>query len=76
MPVRLTERDGDLVLTHAERSFALAHVVDGEYRYAGWSEQRTLQLGNDHVVLHARHGRALTSQHVSLPAADSSPASA
>ncbi|MFE1986756.1 aspartyl/asparaginyl beta-hydroxylase domain-containing protein [Streptomyces mirabilis] len=75
-PVRLTKRDGDLVLTAADRSFALVHVVDGEYRYAGWSEQRTLQLGNDHIVLHARHGRALTSQHVSLPATDSSPAGA
>lgn len=75
VPVQLAHRDGDLVLTAAERSFALEHVVDGEYRYAGWSEQRTLQLGNDHVVLYARHGRAVTSQQTSLPTACHSPAS-
>ncbi|WP_055634445.1 aspartyl/asparaginyl beta-hydroxylase domain-containing protein [Streptomyces griseoruber] len=76
VPVRLTERVGNPMLTVAERSFALEHVVDGEYRYAGWSEQRTLHLGNDHVVLHARHGRAVTSQQISLPATGHSPASA
>ncbi|PWJ05061.1 aspartyl/asparaginyl beta-hydroxylase domain-containing protein [Streptomyces sp. NWU49] len=64
---RLTERGSGLVLAADERSFALTAVADGEYRFAGWSEQRTLQLGHDHVVLHVRHGRTLTSQQIPLP---------
>ncbi|MDQ0904087.1 aspartate beta-hydroxylase [Streptomyces canus] len=66
--VRLTEHGDGLTLTAGERTFALVHVAGGEYRYAGWSEQRTLQLGPDHAVIHARHGRAVTSQHIAFPA--------
>ncbi|MBC2868606.1 aspartyl/asparaginyl beta-hydroxylase domain-containing protein [Streptomyces mexicanus] len=76
--VRLTERSGGggLLLQAGEHRYALVPVADGEYRYAGWSEQRTLQLRGDHVVLHARHGRTLTSQHFPVPAADGSRAGA
>ncbi|MGW2826401.1 aspartyl/asparaginyl beta-hydroxylase domain-containing protein [Streptomyces sp. NPDC001443] len=74
--VRLTERGDGLVLQAGEHRYALVHVADGEYRYAGWSEQRTLQLRSEHVVLHARHGRAQTSQHFPLPAAHGSRADA
>ncbi|MFI2415669.1 aspartyl/asparaginyl beta-hydroxylase domain-containing protein [Streptomyces sp. NPDC018947] len=72
--IRLAARGDDLALQAGEHRYALAPVADSEYRYAGWSEQRTLQLRGDHVVLHARHGRALTSQHFPLPAADGSQA--
>ncbi|MGW2746578.1 aspartyl/asparaginyl beta-hydroxylase domain-containing protein [Streptomyces sp. NPDC001450] len=44
--VRLPERADGLVLQSGEHRFTLVHVVDGEYRYAGWSEQRTLELGD------------------------------
>lgn len=67
--VQVSRRDGRLRLQAGERTFALAHVTDGEYRYAGWSEQRTLRIGPDHVAVHARHGRAVTSQQLPLPAA-------
>lgn len=69
--VRLTERGDGLVLQSGEHPFALTPVADGEYRYTGWSEQRTLQLRGDHVVVHARHGHALTSQHIPFPAPSS-----
>jgi hypothetical protein len=75
--VRIAERGDGLVLQSGESRFALVHVADGEYRYAGWSEQRTLQLGADLIVLHARHGRAPPSPHCPSPAhAGGSPASA
>ncbi|TVZ90514.1 aspartyl/asparaginyl beta-hydroxylase domain-containing protein [Streptomyces sp. BK340] len=74
--VELAERGDGLDLQAGEHRYALVPVADGEYRYAGWSEQRTLQLRGDRVVLHARHGRALTSQHVPFPAADGSRAGA
>ncbi|WP_406368752.1 aspartyl/asparaginyl beta-hydroxylase domain-containing protein [Streptomyces sp. NBC_00647] len=67
--VHVARRDERLCLQTGERTFALAHIADGEYRYAGWSEQRTLRIGPDHVAVHARTGRAVTSQHVPLPAA-------
>lgn len=69
MPVQVTREDGRIRLQAGERTFALAHVTDGEYRYAGWSEQRTLRIGPDHVAVHARHGRAVISQQLPLPAA-------
>jgi hypothetical protein len=67
--VQLTEADGHLILTTADRVFALVPVGRGEFRFAGWSEQRTLQLTDDGVVLRARHGRQLTERR--LPAAAS-----
>ncbi|GAA0924468.1 aspartyl/asparaginyl beta-hydroxylase domain-containing protein [Streptomyces thermoalcalitolerans] len=57
--------DGVLTLTVAERSFALVPVGDGEWRFSGWSEQRTLQP-DDHggLLLRVRRGRALADRHV------------
>ncbi|MDO0936603.1 aspartyl/asparaginyl beta-hydroxylase domain-containing protein [Streptomyces sp. DG2A-72] len=66
-PVQLSEADGHLSLTTADRAFALVPVGQSEFRFAGWSEQRTLQLTDDGVVLRARHGRQLTERR--LPAA-------
>ncbi|WP_168587630.1 aspartyl/asparaginyl beta-hydroxylase domain-containing protein [Saccharopolyspora sp. ASAGF58] len=38
------------------RSFALVHLGENEFRFAGWSEQRTIQLRSDSAVLRVRHG--------------------
>ena len=46
------------------RTFALAPLGSGEYRFAGWSEQRTLQLVDDGVLLRARRGRAVQQRHI------------
>lgn len=54
------------MLTTEERVFALVWVGPAEYRFAGWSEQRTLQLTDDVVVLRVRHGRTLAER--TLPA--------
>lgn len=37
---------------------------DGEYRFAGWSQQRTLRLADDGVRLYARRGRARSERHL------------
>ncbi|MFJ9426098.1 aspartyl/asparaginyl beta-hydroxylase domain-containing protein [Streptomyces sp. NPDC101249] len=57
----LGERDGHAVLRLADdRVFALVHLGDDEYRFAGWSEERTLQIFPDgpapRVVLRTRSG--------------------
>ncbi|MFK4222132.1 aspartyl/asparaginyl beta-hydroxylase domain-containing protein [Streptomyces sp. NPDC019890] len=66
-PVQVTEADGHLSLTTADRAFALVPVGQSEFRFAGWSEQRTLQLTSAGVVLCARRGRQLAERR--LPAA-------
>ncbi|MFE4082894.1 aspartyl/asparaginyl beta-hydroxylase domain-containing protein [Streptomyces sp. YIM B13502] len=67
LPARLDHAAGDvLTLTVAGRPFALVPVGDsGEWRFSGWSEQRTLQP-DDHggLVLRVRRGRALADRHV------------
>ncbi|WP_131770573.1 aspartyl/asparaginyl beta-hydroxylase domain-containing protein [Candidatus Protofrankia californiensis] len=65
-PIQVTATGGRLTLTTADRVFALTLVGAGEYRFAGWSEQRTLQLADDGIVLRVRHGRALKERY--LPA--------
>ncbi|WP_432154824.1 aspartyl/asparaginyl beta-hydroxylase domain-containing protein [Streptomyces tricolor] len=57
---------GVLTLTVAGRDFALLPAGrSGEWRFSGWSEQRTLQP-DDHggLVLRVRRGRALADRHV------------
>ncbi|UXX94196.1 aspartyl/asparaginyl beta-hydroxylase domain-containing protein [Streptomyces sp. AD2-2] len=68
-PVQLSEADGHVSLTTADRTFALVAVGQREFRFAGWSEQRTLLVTDDGRVLRARHGRQLTERR--LPAAAS-----
>ncbi|MFI6359408.1 aspartyl/asparaginyl beta-hydroxylase domain-containing protein [Streptomyces sp. NPDC050743] len=54
-------------LTIAGRAFALAPVDnDGkQWRFSGWSEQRTLQPdGNGGLLLRVRRGRALADRHI------------
>lgn len=64
-PGRITaSKTGQCVLTANGRTFALAPVGDGEYRFAGWSEQRTLQLTDNGVLLRARRGRTLQERHI------------
>ncbi len=63
---RVTAADGQLTLTAAGRVFALTPAGPDEYRFAGWSEQRTLQFADDGVLLRLRRGRVLQKRH--LPA--------
>ncbi|MEU3049159.1 aspartyl/asparaginyl beta-hydroxylase domain-containing protein [Streptomyces sp. NPDC006984] len=58
--------DGVLTLTIAGRTFALAAVDGTEFRFSGWSEQRTLQPDSDGagLTLRVRRGRALADRHV------------
>ncbi|MFG1953959.1 aspartyl/asparaginyl beta-hydroxylase domain-containing protein [Micromonospora sp. NPDC048830] len=65
-PAQITFGGGNATLTAADRRFALASVGDGQYRFAGWSEQRSLQITSGGVVLRARCGRAV-AEHC-LPA--------
>lgn len=65
-PGQIAAADGNLTVTAADRVLALAPVGPGEYRFAGWSEQRTLQVADDGVLLRVRHGRAIQERH--LPA--------
>ncbi|MBK3623301.1 aspartyl/asparaginyl beta-hydroxylase domain-containing protein [Streptomyces sp. MBT49] len=67
LPARLDRADGDgLALTVAGRCFALLPAGDGgEWRFSGWSEQRTLAPGPDGgLLLRVRRGRALADRHV------------
>ncbi|MEV3999085.1 hypothetical protein ACFYPK_27995 [Streptomyces halstedii] len=39
----------------------------GEFRFSGWSEQRTLQLDGGGLTLRVRRGRSLADRHVAAP---------
>ncbi|WP_103341269.1 aspartyl/asparaginyl beta-hydroxylase domain-containing protein [Amycolatopsis sp. CA-126428] len=55
-------RDGRLVLAvDGSPRFALTHVGDGEFRFAGWTEERTIHLlpGGTGVVLRTRQGASV-----------------
>ncbi|MGY3341072.1 aspartate beta-hydroxylase [Streptomyces filamentosus] len=75
VPARVTrDTDGVLALTTAGRTFALASAgASGEFRFSGWSEQRTLQPDSEGtgLTLRVRRGRALADRHV--PAAPRTP---
>ncbi|MER6531406.1 aspartyl/asparaginyl beta-hydroxylase domain-containing protein [Streptomyces sp. NPDC001508] len=66
LPARLDRNADDaLALTVAGRSFALVAAGDsGEWRFSGWSEQRTLQPDDSGLVLRVRRGRTLADRHV------------
>jgi hypothetical protein len=81
-PDRALETDADLVpatvrslpddglcLTVAEQPpIRLVHVADGEFRFAGWSQERTIQLppaGEGEAVLRTRAGCSTTTRAVS-----------
>ncbi|GAA4234433.1 hypothetical protein GCM10022254_39270 [Actinomadura meridiana] len=53
-----------LTLTVGGRGFALAPVDDTEFRFSGWSEQRTLQPERGGLTLRVRRGRAVADRHV------------
>lgn len=68
IPARIDRADGVLALTVAGRTFALLPAGGGEFRFSGWSEQRTLQPGNGGgLTLRVRRGRALADRHVTAP---------
>ncbi|WP_328916126.1 MULTISPECIES: aspartyl/asparaginyl beta-hydroxylase domain-containing protein [unclassified Streptomyces] len=57
--------DSVLALTTAGRTFALVPAGGGEFRFSGWSEQRTLQPDSDGgLILRSRRGRATADRHV------------
>jgi hypothetical protein len=60
--VRVSETDGHPTLTTPDRVFALAPVGPGEFRFAGWSEQRTLQVTANGIALRTRHGHQLAER--------------
>ncbi|WP_290051596.1 aspartyl/asparaginyl beta-hydroxylase domain-containing protein [Amycolatopsis solani] len=65
---------GRLVLTVGRSPrFALTHVGDGEFRFAGWTEERTIQIlpGGAGVVLRTRQGRSV--RELTVPVAGSTP---
>jgi aspartate beta-hydroxylase len=64
-PAQVLEVDGQLTLAAGGRAFALVPVGPGEYRFTGWSEQRTIQFVDDGIALHTRHGH--TTQQRYLP---------
>ncbi|MEU0218656.1 aspartyl/asparaginyl beta-hydroxylase domain-containing protein [Streptomyces sp. NPDC006265] len=67
IPARIDRADdGVLALTIAGRTFALVPAGGAEFRFSGWSEQRTLQPDSDStgLTLRVRRGRALADRHV------------
>ncbi|MFE9613174.1 aspartyl/asparaginyl beta-hydroxylase domain-containing protein [Streptomyces sp. NPDC006012] len=65
LPARIDQSDDVLTLTVAGRAFALVSAGDtGEFRFSGWSEQRTLQPDATGLTLRVRRGRALADRHV------------
>ncbi|MFJ5119987.1 aspartyl/asparaginyl beta-hydroxylase domain-containing protein [Kitasatospora sp. NPDC088548] len=67
IPARIDHGADDvLALTIAGRTFALVPACGTEFRFSGWSEQRTLQPDNDGsgLTLRVRRGRALADRHV------------
>lgn len=69
-PGQIAAADGRLTLTAASRVFALTQVGPDEYRFAGWSEQRTLTFADDGVLLRVRRGRTLQERHVAAATTD------
>ncbi|MGA8118108.1 MAG: aspartyl/asparaginyl beta-hydroxylase domain-containing protein [Actinocatenispora sp.] len=65
VPAEVTRLDGELVLSVAGRpAFGLVHLGAGEFRLAGWSEERTLRVDLDGaapaVRFRVRVGSAVT----------------
>jgi hypothetical protein len=61
VPARVDTHGGQLVLSIAGTpTFGLVHIGDGEFRFTGWTAERTVQLvldgDNPRVVLRTRHG--------------------
>ncbi|MFI9720156.1 aspartyl/asparaginyl beta-hydroxylase domain-containing protein [Streptomyces sp. NPDC052396] len=72
LPARVDLQDGRLVLFIAGKPvFGLVHVGEGEFRFSGWTDERTVQIlpGRDgaRVILRTRHGRR--EQRLEVPAA-------
>jgi aspartate beta-hydroxylase len=66
-PAQLTVQDAALTLTTASRKLALTPAGPGEYRFVGWSEQRTLEPTSDAVTLRRRRGRERHERRVATP---------
>ncbi|MFC9755257.1 aspartyl/asparaginyl beta-hydroxylase domain-containing protein [Streptomyces sp. NPDC056921] len=67
IPARIDQgADNILALTIAGRTLALVPASGTEFRFSGWSEQRTLQPDSDGggLTLRVRRGRALADRHV------------
>jgi aspartate beta-hydroxylase len=66
IPARIDNGADVLALTIAGRTFALVPARGTEFRFSGWSEQRTLQpdSGGSGLTLRVRRGRTLADRHV------------
>lgn len=67
VPARIDHGNhGALALTIAGRTFALVPAADAEFRFSGWSQQRTLQPDADGggLTLRVRRGRASADRHI------------
>ncbi len=66
--MQVDRADGHVELIDTDgRPYVLVHVSDNEFRFAGWSEQRTIQLRSDAAVLRVRSGRQMVRE-LTLPA--------
>lgn len=61
---QVADVDGQVTLTAADRVLALAPVGPGEYRFAGWSEQRTVAFADHSVLLRTRQGSVIEERHL------------
>lgn len=67
----ITARDGELVLDYDGQPYAgLDHIGDNEFRFVGWTDERTVQVVNDagqrRVVLRSRVGKRV--RELAVPA--------
>lgn len=62
---RITRANTRIQLIDADgRAFTLVHLGENEFRFAGWSEQRTIRFRSDSAVLRARRGRRIVQEAV------------
>lgn len=52
-------RDGPVLRLDGQPAFGLVHLGDNEYRFTGWSEERTVKLESRHVVCRVRLGTSV-----------------
>lgn len=65
---RFETAEGRLALDVAGHRFAMVPVASDEYRFTGWSEQRTIQFLGAEAALRHRTGRSETAVRLPAPA--------
>jgi hypothetical protein len=56
--------DGNVLVVAGEPKYGLVHVGNGEFRFTGWTDERTIQVTGSGVVLRTRQGTRETSLNV------------